>query len=95
MHPVAKVNLKILGVKSAQELAELMAALGLAQNFAALRALSTEGIQRGHMELHARNIAATAGATGELIDKVAAQLVRERKIRLDRAKEILAEIKKK
>ena len=92
VHPMAKVNLKILGVKSSQELAGIMAATGLAQNFAALRALSIEGIQRGHMELHARNIAATAGAIGELIDKVAAQLIKERKIKIDRAKEILTEL---
>ena len=69
-----------------------MAAVGLAQNFAALRALATEGIQRGHMELHARNIAIMAGAKGELVDLVAERMVEERKIRLDRAQEILKEI---
>ena len=92
VHPVAKVCRKILGIKSAQELAEVMAAVGLAQNLAALRALVAEGIQAGHMRLHARNIAAMAGAKGELIDKVAAKLVEERKIRIDRAKEILREL---
>ena len=92
VHPVAKVCRKILGVQSARELGEVMAAVGLAQNLAAMRALATTGIQAGHMKLHARNIAATAGAKGELIDKVASQLVKERKIRVDRAKEILEEL---
>ncbi len=94
VHPVARTCLKILGVKTARELAEVMASLGLAQNFAALRALATEGIQRGHMELHARNIAIMAGAEGELIDIVAERMVKERKISMDRAKEILEELKK-
>ncbi len=94
VHPVAKVCRKILGVKSARELGEVMAAVGLAQNLAAMRALATVGIQAGHMKLHARNIAATAGAKGELIDKVAAQLVKEKKVRVDRAKEILEELTK-
>jgi hydroxymethylglutaryl-CoA reductase len=92
VHPVAKVNLKILGVKSAVELGEIMAAVGLAQNFAALRALVTEGIQRGHMALHARNIALMAGVPDHLIDKVVDILVREKKVRLDRAREVLAEL---
>lgn len=92
VHPAAKVNLKILGVKSAQELAMVMASVGLAQNLAALKALATEGIQRGHMSLHARNIAVMAGAEGELIDKVAERLVAERRIRLDKAREILKEL---
>src|SRR3989344_3582020 len=61
-HPLAQINLKILGVKSASELAEIIASVGLAQNFAAMKALATEGIQRGHMKLHAKNIAITAGA---------------------------------
>ncbi len=93
IHPVAKVCRKILGVKTARELAEVMAAVGLAQNLAALRALAAEGIQRGHMKLHARSVAAAAGAEGELIDRVAARMVEERCIRLDRAKEILAELR--
>jgi hydroxymethylglutaryl-CoA reductase len=71
-----------------------MAAVGLANNLAAMRALATEGIQRGHMKLHARNIAAMAGAEGELIDLIAARLVAERKIRVDRAREILEELRK-
>jgi hydroxymethylglutaryl-CoA reductase len=89
VHPTAKVALKILGVKTARELAEVIAAVGLAQNLAALRALATEGIQRGHMELHARQVAIAAGATGDTVEKVAQQLVAERRIRLDRAREIL------
>jgi hydroxymethylglutaryl-CoA reductase len=91
VHPVAKVAVKILGVKSARELAETIAAVGLCQNLAALRALAAEGIQRGHMRLHARNLAATAGATGDAIDKIAERMVEERKIRIDRAKELLDE----
>ena len=92
VHPTAKVCLKILGVKTAKELGEVMAAVGLAQNLAALRALATEGIQHGHMSLHARNIAAMAGAEGEMIDRVAAVIVAEKKVRLDRAKEIVSEM---
>lgn len=94
VHPTARAALKILGVKTAIELAEIMGAVGLAQNFAALRALASEGIQRGHMKLHARNIAASAGATGEFVDLVAEKLVAEKKIRMDRAKEILEELTK-
>lgn len=92
-HPIAKIAVKILGVKTANEFAEVLAAVGLAQNLAALRALAHEGIQRGHMSLHARNIAVAAGAEGELIDLVAERMVKERKIRIDRAKEILEELK--
>jgi hydroxymethylglutaryl-CoA reductase len=95
VHPAAKACVKILGVKTASELAQVMASVGLAQNFAALRALATEGIQRGHMSLHARNIAVMAGAEGELVDRVAERLVAEKKIRVDRAKEILAGLRKK
>ncbi|MEA1904555.1 MAG: hydroxymethylglutaryl-CoA reductase, degradative [Candidatus Hadarchaeota archaeon] len=94
VNPIAKVNLKILGVKSARELGEVMAAVGLAQNLAALRALAAEGIQAGHMRLHARNIAVMAGAKGELVDKVVERLVREKKIRVDRAKELIEELSK-
>ncbi|WP_048198544.1 hydroxymethylglutaryl-CoA reductase, degradative [Methanocella arvoryzae] len=90
-HPTAKANVKILGVKTATELGEVMAAVGLAQNFAALRALATEGIQRGHMQLHSRNVAIQAGATGDLIDRVAEAMVKEKKVRADRAKELLEE----
>lgn len=88
-HPIAKIAVKILGVKTANEFGEVLAAVGLAQNLGALRALAHEGIQRGHMSLHARNIAVMAGATGDMIDKVAAKMVEERKIRMDRAKELI------
>ena len=91
-HPIARANVKILGVKSAQELGQIIVAVGLAQNFAALRALANEGIQRGHMGLHARNIAIIAGATGDLADKVAEQMVKEKKVRVDRAEEIIKEM---
>jgi len=94
VHPTAKICIKILGVKTARELGEIIAAVGLAQNFAALKALASEGIQKGHMGLHARNIAIMAGAKGEIIDKVAEQMVKEKKIRIDRAKEILDELEK-
>jgi len=93
-NPVAKVCLKILGVKSARELGEVMACVGLANNFAAMRAIVAEGIQRGHMSLHARNIAIMAGATGELVDQIAERMVKEKRIRVDRAKELLKEIKR-
>ena len=92
VHPAAKISLKILRVTTAKELGEVMAAVGLAQNLAALRALAAEGIQRGHMSLHARNIAAMAGAEGDMIDVVAAAMVQEKKVRLDRAKELVTEM---
>lgn len=94
-HPIAKIALKILGVGSARELSEVICSVGLAQNLAALRALATEGIQRGHMELHARNVAVAAGAVGEVADRVAQQMVAERKISFDRAKQILRELTEK
>jgi hydroxymethylglutaryl-CoA reductase len=93
-HPTAKANVRILGVKTASELGEIMASVGLAQNFAALRALATEGIQRGHMQLHSRNVAIQAGATGDLIDKVAEAMISEKKVRADRAKELLEQFRK-
>jgi len=95
VHPIAKIALKILGVKSANEFGEVLAAVGLAQNLGALRALAHEGIQRGHMSLHARNMAIAAGATGDLIDIIVERMVEERKIRLDRAKELIEEHKSK
>jgi len=91
VHPTAKANLELMGVKSAQELAEIIAAVGLAQNLAALRALATEGIQRGHMSLHARQVAIAAGAQADMIEKIANQIVKEKNIRLDRAKELLGQ----
>ncbi len=93
IHPKAKLCKKILGIKTAKELSEIVAALGLAQNFAAVYALSTVGIQKGHMSLHAKNIAVMAGASGKLIDIVSEKLVKEGKIKLHRAREILEEIK--
>jgi hydroxymethylglutaryl-CoA reductase len=93
-HPTARADIKILGVKTAIELAEVMGAVGLAQNFAALRALASEGIQRGHMKLHSRNVAISAGASGDLVDLVAQRMIVERKIRFDRAKELVAELEK-
>jgi hydroxymethylglutaryl-CoA reductase len=92
VHPGARVALKILGAQTARELSEVMAAVGLAQNLGALRALATEGIQRGHMTLHARQIALAAGASGDQVQALADRLVREGAIRLDRAQEILAEL---
>ena len=91
-NPIAKLAVKILGIKTARELSEVIVSTGLAQNLAALRALATEGIQRGHMSLHARNVAVSVGATGDLIDRVAAKMVAERKVRVDRAKQLLAEL---
>jgi len=92
VHPTAQVALKILGVETARELAEVIAAVGLAQNLAALRALATEGIQKGHMELHARQIAIAAGAKAEEIEEVAERMAREDAIRPDRAETILADL---
>jgi hydroxymethylglutaryl-CoA reductase len=94
VHPAAKANVKVLGVKHASELAEVIASVGLAQNFGALRALATEGIQRGHMGLHARNIAATAGARPDEVDRLVERLIAEHAIRIDRAKEILVEMRR-
>jgi len=94
MHPKAKLCRKILGITNAQELSEVIASVGLAQNFAAVYALSTVGIQKGHMSLHAKNIAVMAGAQGDEIEKVAETIVKERKIKLDRAKEVLEKIRK-
>jgi hydroxymethylglutaryl-CoA reductase len=92
VHSVAKVCTKILGVSSAQELACVMTATGLAQNYSAIRALATEGIQKGHMRLHARNLASAAGAAPDQIDEIVQQMIKEKKISLDRAKELLEQI---
>jgi len=92
VHPVAKVCAKILGASSAQELACVMTATGLAQNYSAIRALATEGIQKGHMRLHARNLVAAAGATTDQIDEIVQKMIEEKKISLDRAKELLEQI---
>jgi hydroxymethylglutaryl-CoA reductase len=92
VHPSAQAALKMLGVRSAHELAEICVCAGLANNLAAMRALATEGIQRGHMGLHARQIAVAAGATGLLVDEVARRMVEERVIKPARAEEILSEL---
>ncbi len=89
VHPVARVALKILGVQSASELGQIMAAVGLAQNLAAIRALATTGIQKGHMRLHARQVAMAAGASGAQIQHIADQMVAEKRIHIERAKELL------
>ncbi|MBN1488258.1 MAG: hydroxymethylglutaryl-CoA reductase, degradative [Anaerolineae bacterium] len=95
VQPLAKMALKIMGIQSAQELAEVVVAVGLAQNFAALRALATEGIQRGHMTLHARQVAMAAGAVGEEITTIAGMMVQEGAIRSDRATTLLSELQTK
>ncbi|MDD1761194.1 MAG: hydroxymethylglutaryl-CoA reductase, degradative [Methanothrix sp.] len=95
VHPVAKTAVKILGVKSADDLSRIIAAVGLCQNFAALRALASEGIQRGHMSLHAKNVAVQAGAKCDMIEIVAARMAAERRISVDRAVELMAELNDK
>ena len=92
VHPVAKAAVKILGVKSADELSRIIASAGLCQNFAALRALASEGIQRGHMSLHAKNVAVQAGAKCDLIEIIAARMAAERRISVDRAVQLMAEL---
>jgi hydroxymethylglutaryl-CoA reductase len=92
VHPIAKICNKILGVSSTQELASIMTAAGLAQNYSAIRALSTEGIQKGHMRLHARNLVAAAGAKNEQIDKIVQKMIDENNISLDKAKELVKKI---
>ena len=92
LHPVARIALKILGVKSAKELSEVFGAVGLVQNFAVLRALVTEGLQRGHMSLHAKNIAMMAGATGDRIDKIVKKMVEDKTVRMDVAQKLLKEM---
>lgn len=89
VHPTARAALALMGVTSASELAEIIVSVGLAQNLAALRALATEGIQRGHMSLHARQVAIAAGAQGEMIERLAQRLVAEKTVRVDRAEAIL------
>jgi hydroxymethylglutaryl-CoA reductase len=89
VHPASQAALKLMGVKTAAELAEIIISVGLAQNLAALRALATEGIQRGHMSLHARQVAIAAGAQGDQVSQLAEQLVVEKTVRIDRAEEIL------
>jgi len=92
-HPVARACVKILGVESAQELASIIASVGLIQNLAALRALATEGIQKGHMGLHARNVAVGVGAIGDEIEQVVALLRKGGKVRADLAEKALAQVR--
>jgi hydroxymethylglutaryl-CoA reductase len=92
-HPTARASLKIMGITNADRLARVMAAVGLVQNFSAMRALATEGIQRGHMTLHARNLAVSAGAKGDQIGQVAAEMVARKSVREETAREILAALK--
>src|SRR5699024_211503 len=91
VHPLSKLSYTILQVESAKELAQVNVAVGLAQNLGAMKALATEGIQRGHLELHSRSVAIAAGATGEMIDTVAEQLVKSNDIRGGKAKEVVDE----
>ncbi|WP_038014895.1 hydroxymethylglutaryl-CoA reductase, degradative [Terasakiella pusilla] len=93
IHPVAKASLEILGVQTAEDLAKAIAAVGLAQNFAAMRALATDGIQKGHMGLHAKNIAVMAGAVGDEIDTIAKTLVQLGTVRVDVAEQELAKLR--
>ncbi|MFT4960683.1 MAG: hydroxymethylglutaryl-CoA reductase [Paracoccaceae bacterium] len=92
VHPTAQAALQIMGAQTADRLGRVIAAVGLIQNFSALRALATEGIQRGHMGLHARNVAIAAGATGAQIDSIAAAMVKSGKIREDEAHHLLADV---
>lgn len=89
IHPTAKTVVKILGIKSATELGEIVASVGLAQNLAAIKALATEGIQRGHMSLHAKNIASVAGAKGEELDRIVKKMIEDKNINLEYAKSLL------
>ncbi len=93
LHPTVRANLDLLGVSSARELACVLGAVGLAQNLAAIKALATTGIQRGHMALHARSVAATAGAVGEEVEAVARVLCEMRRFKLDEARRVLDELR--
>ena len=84
----------MLGVKTAAELGEIIASVGLAQNFAAMKALATEGIQRGHMSLHARNLATVAGASGEMLEEIVKKMVAEKNVRLEYAQELVEKYNK-
>ena len=93
-NPTVGMNLRLLGVETARELAEVMGAVGLAQNFSAIRALATEGIQQGHMTLHARTVAAAAGAAPDVFETVVEQLIASNEIKVWKAREIIAELEK-
>ncbi|MGC4117707.1 MAG: hydroxymethylglutaryl-CoA reductase, degradative [Myxococcales bacterium] len=92
VHPTAQLALKLLGVSTAQELAQVVAAVGLAQNFAAIRALGSVGIQQGHMALHARCVAVTAGARGDWVERIASRMVQSGRIQLEAAREMVAQL---
>lgn len=94
VHPMAKLALEILDIRSASELSQVIVAVGLAQNLGALKALVTDGIQKGHMALHSRSVAVAAGATGELVDIIAERLIEENDIRVGKAKQLVGEYKK-
>jgi hydroxymethylglutaryl-CoA reductase len=91
VHPNAQIALQILGVSTASELAEVIATVGLAQNFAAIRALATDGIQHGHMRMHARQLAVAAGADVDMVSVITQRMINEKNIRLERAKQLVAE----
>ena len=93
VHPTARTALKLMDVSSASQLAETIVSVGLAQNLAALRALATEGIQRGHMSLHARQIAIAAGASGDLVPRIVETMIEEGNIRLERAQALVDELR--
>lgn len=93
LHPTVQLAHRILDVDSARELAGVMAAVGLAQNMAAVKALATVGIQKGHMSLHARTVAATAGATPDEMDAIVARLIEEDDVKVHRAEELLRELR--
>ncbi len=94
-HPIARAAVKILGVKTAQELSEVMASVGLANNFAALRAMIKEGIQQGHLKLHSKNLAIMAGAKGSLIDRIVKKMIEERTISYARASELFKKLRRR
>ena len=94
IHPTAGVAVKMLGIKTAAELGQIIAAVGLSNNLAAMKALATEGIQRGHMSLHARNIANTVGAKGEVLEKIVAQMVADKNVHVEYAQELLEKFSK-
>jgi len=89
VHPAARLSLRMLGIKDAGQLAQVAAAIGLASNLAAVRAMATVGIQRGHMALHARSVAVAAGAVGPMVERVAAMIVEARDVTLEAAKRAL------
>jgi hydroxymethylglutaryl-CoA reductase len=94
VHPTARANVKIMGIETADELGMVMAAVGLAQNAGALRALATEGIQKGHMRLHARNMAVQAGAPIEIVDEVVRRLAQLERFDFGTVEDVVAEVKK-